>query len=52
LSWVAAGGGLLLLIIDWRDSSELLRRVDYSVLVVFTGLFMVVAGTVLPSSLI
>jgi Na+/H+ antiporter NhaD/arsenite permease-like protein len=44
LAWVAAGGGLLLLILDWRDANELLARVDYNILVFFPGLFIAVAG--------
>lgn len=44
LAWVACGGALLLLILEWRDASPYLKRVDYSILVFFPGLFMVVAG--------
>lgn len=44
LAWVAAGGGLALLVLDWRDASVLLGRVDYNILVFFPGLFITVAG--------
>lgn len=44
LSWVACGGGLLLLVLDWRDARPLLSYVDYNILVFFPGLFIAVAG--------
>lgn len=44
LAWTAAGGFTALLVAQRADSSRMWERIDWSVLLFFAGLFVVVAG--------
>jgi Na+/H+ antiporter NhaD/arsenite permease-like protein len=44
LAWTAASGFVLLLLLSRRDARELWPRIDWALLVFFSGLFVVVAG--------
>jgi Na+/H+ antiporter NhaD/arsenite permease-like protein len=44
LAWTAAGGFVLLMLLHRRDMRELWPRIDWALLVFFSGLFVVVAG--------
>jgi Na+/H+ antiporter NhaD/arsenite permease-like protein len=44
LAWTAAGAFVLLMLLHRRDTSELWPRIDWALLVFFSGLFVVVAG--------
>ena len=44
LSWTALAGGALLMALSKRDTNEVLRLVDWQLLVFFAGLFIVVEG--------
>jgi Na+/H+ antiporter NhaD/arsenite permease-like protein len=44
LAWTALMGAVLLLVLARRDASHALARVDWSVLLFFSGLFVVVGG--------
>jgi len=46
LAWTAVGGCVVLLVIHRQDPEEIWRRVDWSVLLFFAGLFVVVEGFV------
>jgi Na+/H+ antiporter NhaD/arsenite permease-like protein len=46
LAWVAVAGLTALLIVHRRDSAEVWPRIDWSILVFFAGLFVVVEGLV------
>ena len=51
LSWTALGGGAVLMVLARRDTHEVLKLVDWHLLVFFAALFIVVealAGTGLP----
>lgn len=54
LSWTALGGGALLMVLARRDTHEVLKLVDWHLLVFFAALFIVVEGlngTGLPDSI-
>ena len=42
LSWTALGGGVVLMVLGRRDTHEVLKLVDWHLLVFFAGLFVVV----------
>ena len=44
LSWTALGGGALLMVLARRDTHEVLKLVDWHLLVFFAALFIVVEG--------
>jgi Na+/H+ antiporter NhaD/arsenite permease-like protein len=44
LAWTAASGFVLLMLIHRRDTSQLWPRIDWSLLLFFAGLFVVVEG--------
>jgi len=44
LAWTALSGATLLMMIAGRDTREILKRVDWHLLVFFAGLFVVVDG--------
>lgn len=44
LAWTAAAGFVLLLLLHRRDARQLWPRIDWSLLLFFAGLFVVVAG--------
>jgi Na+/H+ antiporter NhaD/arsenite permease-like protein len=44
LAWTAASGFVLLMLLQRRDTRELWPRIDWALLVFFSGLFVVVAG--------
>jgi Na+/H+ antiporter NhaD/arsenite permease-like protein len=44
LAWTAAGGFVLLMLLQRRDTRELWPRIDWALLVFFSGLFVVVRG--------
>jgi Na+/H+ antiporter NhaD/arsenite permease-like protein len=44
LAWTAAAGFVLLMLLHRRDTRELWPRIDWSLLLFFAGLFVVVAG--------
>jgi Na+/H+ antiporter NhaD/arsenite permease-like protein len=44
LSWTALAGGVLLMVLARRDTHEVLKLVDWHLLVFFAGLFIVVEG--------
>jgi len=44
LAWTAAAGFVLLMLVHRRDTRELWPRIDWSVLLFFAGLFVVVEG--------
>jgi Na+/H+ antiporter NhaD/arsenite permease-like protein len=44
LAWTAASGFVLLMLLHRRDTSELWPRIDWSLLLFFAGLFVVVEG--------
>ncbi|MEZ4237486.1 MAG: SLC13 family permease [Myxococcota bacterium] len=46
LSWTAVAGVVALLLLHRRDAQEVWRHVDWSLLLFFAGLFVVVAGLV------
>ncbi|MEW6073558.1 MAG: SLC13 family permease [Planctomycetota bacterium] len=46
LSWAAAAGFVLLMLLHRRDTRELWSRIDWSILLFFAGLFVVVEGLV------
>lgn len=46
LAWVAAGGFVILLLVQRRDPRQLWARIDWSLLLFFAGLFIVVRGLV------
>eukprot|EP01134_Creolimax_fragrantissima_P004018 CFRG4018T1 len=46
VAWVMLAGGILLLILDWRDGNILLESVDYMVIVFFSGVFITTAGLI------
>ncbi|MEZ4231114.1 MAG: SLC13 family permease [Polyangiaceae bacterium] len=46
LAWTAAGGFVLLLLLQRVDARELWPRIDWALLLFFTGLFVVVEGLV------
>jgi Na+/H+ antiporter NhaD/arsenite permease-like protein len=54
LGWTALSGAALLMVLARRDTHEVLKQVDWHLLVFFAGLFIVVAGfndTGLPGAL-
>lgn len=54
LSWTALGGGALIMVLARRDTHEVLKLVDWHLLVFFAALFIVVeglSGTGLPDQL-
>jgi Na+/H+ antiporter NhaD/arsenite permease-like protein len=54
LSWTALGGGALIMVLARRDTHEVLKLVDWHLLVFFAALFIVVeglAGTGLPDQI-
>jgi Na+/H+ antiporter NhaD/arsenite permease-like protein len=54
LSWTALAGGALLMVLTRRDTHEVLKLVDWHLLVFFAGLFVVVeglSGTGLPDQI-
>ncbi|HXC36596.1 MAG TPA: SLC13 family permease [Candidatus Acidoferrales bacterium] len=54
LSWTALGGGALLMVLARRDTHDVLKLVDFHLLVFFAALFIVVEGlngTGLPDSI-
>lgn len=54
LSWTALGGGMLLMVLARRDTHDVLKLVDWHLLVFFAALFIVVGGmdgTGLPDSI-
>jgi Na+/H+ antiporter NhaD/arsenite permease-like protein len=54
LSWTALGGGAVLMVLGRRDTHEVLKLVDWHLLVFFAGLFVVVdalGGTGLPDQI-
>src|SRR5207249_1317383 len=44
LSWTALAGGALIMVLARRDTHEVLKLVDWHLLVFFAGLFVVVGG--------
>jgi Na+/H+ antiporter NhaD/arsenite permease-like protein len=44
LAWTAAAGFVLLMLVHRRDTRELWPRIDWALLLFFSGLFVVVAG--------
>ncbi len=44
LAWTAAAGFVLLMLVHRRDTTELWPRIDWALLLFFSGLFVVVAG--------
>jgi len=44
LAWAAAGGFVVLMLLHRRDTRELWPRIDWALLLFFSGLFVVVAG--------
>lgn len=46
MAWTATGGFVLLMLLHRRDTSALWARIDWSVLLFFAGLFVVVEGFV------
>jgi Na+/H+ antiporter NhaD/arsenite permease-like protein len=44
LAWTALSGAVLLLLMARRDASHVIERIDWSVMLFFTGLFVVVGG--------
>jgi Na+/H+ antiporter NhaD/arsenite permease-like protein len=44
LAWTAAAGVVLLMLVHRRDTRELWPRIDWALLLFFSGLFVVVAG--------
>jgi Na+/H+ antiporter NhaD/arsenite permease-like protein len=54
LSWTALAGGALIMVLARRDTHEVLKLVDWHLLVFFAGLFIVVeglSGTGLPDQI-
>ena len=54
LSWTALGGGALLMVLARRDTHDVLKLVDFHLLVFFAALFIVVeglSGTGLPDTI-
>ena len=54
LSWTALAGGAVLMVVGRRDTHEVLKLVDWHLLVFFAGLFVVVealSGTGLPDQI-
>jgi Na+/H+ antiporter NhaD/arsenite permease-like protein len=46
LAWTATGGAAMLLVVQRYDPAEIWRRIDWSILLFFAGLFVVVEGLV------
>ncbi|NLK62711.1 MAG: hypothetical protein GX287_04575, partial [Fusobacteria bacterium] len=44
IAWVAFTGATLLLVLARRDEGDILRKVDWNLLLFFTGLFIVIGG--------
>ena len=42
LEWASVGGATFMLLVDWREPDATLQKVDWSLLVFFSALFMVV----------
>ena len=46
LAWTATSGFVLLMLLHRRDTRELWPRIDWALLVFFSGLFVMVAGLI------